>query len=200
MLFCASVSVAPKGARNRHITAFLFCKSKTKKPYPNSLGQDFHPAVPPKLTPKHPLDPETIISAATGNGCGPRQKLLAMRRSPCPHKSIHRKVLCRDSTIHDSLKGCLTGYSSCSTVCCSSVVLHYMRPAGICQPLFLTNYHHKAKKNGEGRTAQPSAPKILLFTTAGGNPSPPARRRPPRTSAAGSPWSGASSPRPGCPE
>ena len=179
----------------------MFClKSKTKKPYPTSLGQDFHPAVPPELTPKRPLDPETIISAATGNGCGPRQKLLAGWRSPCPHKSIRRKVLCRDPTTHDSLKGCLTGYSSCSTVCCSLVVLHYMRPAGICQPLFLTNYHHKAKKNGEGRTARASAPKILLFTTVGGNPSPPARRRPPRISAAGSPWSGASSPRPGCPE
>ena len=115
----------------------LFCfVCKTKKPYPNSLGQDFHPAVPPKLTPKRPLDPETIISAATGNGCGPRQKLLTMRRSPCPHKSIHRKVLCRELTIHGSLKGCLAGYSSCSTVCWCLIALHYMRPAVICQPLF----------------------------------------------------------------
>ena len=141
----------PAGARDRHISAFLFCFCKTKKPYPNSLGQDFHPAVPPKLTPKRPLDPETIISAAAGNGCGPRQKLLAMRRSPCPPKSIRRKVLCRDPTIHGSLKGCLTGYSSCSTVCWCLIALHYMRPAVICQPLFLTNYHYKVGKNGKER-------------------------------------------------
>ena len=66
------------------------------------MGQDFHPAVPPKLTPKRPLAPHTDICAALVTGAVPVGSYL-VSRSPRPRKSIRRNVRRRDFTAHDSL-------------------------------------------------------------------------------------------------
>ena len=105
---------------------------KEKSPVPR-LGQDLHPAVPPKLAHSAP-SLRVLHTRRHGNGCGSRQRLLRIGRSRslCPRKSIRRNVLCRDPTIHGSLKGDRTGYSSCSSV--YLIALHYTHLRPNCQP------------------------------------------------------------------
>ena len=53
----------------------------------------------------------TAIQLRSGNGCVSRRLLLAFAFDR-PHKSIHPSSRCCDSTIRNSLKADLKGYSS----------------------------------------------------------------------------------------
>ena len=93
----------------------LSLRANKKSPVPD-LGQDFHPAVPPKLTRKRPLVSHTSICAALVTGAVPVGCYWVKDRSLRPPRAIRRNALCRDSTIRGSLKGSLPGYFSWSQV------------------------------------------------------------------------------------
>ena len=84
------------------------------------------------------IDANCVHSAHTSNNArspdNGRSPRLATRhcRSLCPRKAIHTGRLCCDPTIHSSLKGDRTGYSSCSSV--YLIALHYTHLRPNCQP------------------------------------------------------------------
>ena len=132
----------------------------------------------------------------TGNGRGPRQRLLTLRRSLCPQQSIRRGEL--PAAISPSA-ALLKGFSRLTPllrrfVCL--IVLHYMRPAPVCQE---GNSPHRRKRR-RAVPAELCSAGTGALRREGPDLSPPAPRRPPRIFAAGRPWSAAFSPRRRCPE
>lgn len=122
-----------------HIPFLLFPqRSGNKKSPAPYLGQDFHPAVPPKLTLTRPLAPRASTRAARITGAGPVGS-YSVSLSPHPHKSIHRSIHRCDLTIHNSLQATL-----CRLLLSliGFLVPHYTHPIQKCQypfSLFFAN-------------------------------------------------------------
>ncbi|BAK97336.1 hypothetical protein OBV_01380 [Oscillibacter valericigenes Sjm18-20] len=81
------------------------------------MGQDFHPAVPPKLAQSARSFHVLTIRAALVTGAVPVSR-YSLALSLCPPQSIQSRVPCRDLTARGSLGGlpsdlllCLTGFT-----------------------------------------------------------------------------------------
>ncbi len=165
----------------------------TKKALPQSLlGQDFHPAVPPKLTQSarsfHVLDIRAVW--ITGTVPVGRYSLLAF----APPSAVHSAgVPCRDLTIRDSLKGLalwLTSLPHRFLIDCFalyagllglSTVNFYKAGTGPASHLIKSGF---PLFPGRGKPAR----EIRRVRRATPDPTPLAPRQPPQIFAEGPPW------------
>ena len=113
----------------------LSLRANKKSPVPD-LGQDFHPAVPPKLTLSRPLAPRTNQACRPDNGCGPRQKLLVSFRPALasPFIGTSAAAISPLKATFCRLLLSLIGF----------LMMHYTHPGNKCQyPFHFFRYHTK---------------------------------------------------------